>query len=45
MGIGAIAMYVAVNIMKFDSLISNVVITFVVAVIQFGVNRVVSFKK
>jgi putative flippase GtrA len=44
-GVGAIALQVAVKTLGFNSLVSNIVITFVVALIQFGINRVVTFKK
>jgi len=44
-GVGAIALQVAVKSLGFNSLISNIVITFIVALIQFGINRVVTFKK
>jgi putative flippase GtrA len=43
--IGLGAMYSLVDVLHFNKLICNVVITFVIAVIQFAVNRVVSFKK
>jgi putative flippase GtrA len=44
-GVGAVALQVAVKTLGFNSLISNIVITFIVALIQFGINRVVTFKK
>ncbi len=44
-GIGSLLMYVFVDIKHFNPTISNIVITFCIAVIQFLINRVVTFKK
>lgn len=43
--VGTGLMYLAVDILSLNELFSNIVITFLVATIQFFINRAVSFKK
>lgn len=44
MGVGSLLMYVLVDLYKGNALLMNVIVTFFIAVIQFLVNRVVSFR-
>jgi putative flippase GtrA len=44
-GVGFLAMYIAVSMLHFDAIISNIVSTFFIAVTQFLLNKKISFKK